>query len=333
MREPHAHRAIHAQARGASLVCFVLFMRMMPTSPRLLSVSLAALALAACGGDDTATTDGGDGTIDAATGVDAPSGARTLDTCSTSIAADAPEFYKRYFKCVTITTTATGVTIATEDLPPHLSAYYDPASPNYVAFDTRGGSYHKNPNTLSAQVIALKIPSAPTRSGATITAATVDGQAGTSQEEYALGPVGVAIDSVAIFTGTAAPGDNIASERFTFDRYEAHPEQRGAYHYHSPTPGPLEVLRAAGLITTTVPGAATIELYGILCDGTVILGCTELDGTAPAGTLDAQGGHVGDVKAGDGTVFFAGRYHTHVCGDARGHAYTPEIHYYNACVR
>ena len=65
----------------------------------------------------------------------------------------------------------------------------------------------------------------------------------------------------------------------------------------------------------------------------MILGCTELDGRAPAGTLDAQGGHVGDVKAGDGTVFFAGRYHTHVCGDARGHAYSPEIHYYTACVR
>jgi len=103
---------------------------------------------------------------------------------------------------------------------------------------------------------------------------------------------------------------------------------RGTYHYHGPTPGPLEVLRAAGVVTTTVPGAAEVELYGILRDGTVVLGCTELDSSAPAG-LDAQGGHIGDLRATDGTMFFTGRYHTHVCADAaRGHLYTPEIQYY-----
>lgn len=289
------------------------------------------LALAAgCGDDGSTAVDAAPGDANAAT--DAPAGSRTLDTCTTSIAAEAPAFYKKYFRCVTITTTATGVTIATEDLPPHPSAYYAATSPNYVPFDTRGGTHHKNPNSLAAQAIAIKIPGAPVASGALISPATVDGQAGTSQEEYALGPVGVALDSVALFTGTAAPGDDIANERFTFDRYEAHPEQRGAYHYHSPTPGPLEVLRALGVVTTTVPGAAAVEVYGVLCDGTVVLGCTELDGSAPAGALDAQGGHVGDLRA-DGTTYFAARYHTHLCGDARGHAYTPEIRYYAACVR
>jgi hypothetical protein len=65
----------------------------------------------------------------------------------------------------------------------------------------------------------------------------------------------------------------------------------------------------------------------------VVLGCTELDGSAHAG-LDAQGSHVGDLRAADGTTFFPGRYHTHVCVDAsRGHPHRPEIRYYGACAR
>lgn len=305
-------------------------MSIAPTHTHL--AALAALAAAAPAAIAGCGDDGATATIDAATDVDAPAGARTLESCTTSIAGDVPVFYQRYFRCVTITKTATGVAIATTDLPPHLSPYYGAGDANYTPFDTRGGSYHQNPNTIAAQQLTINVPSAPVASGATISAATVDGQAGTSQEEYSLGAVGVALDSVALFTGTAAPGDDIANEKFTFDRHEGHPEQRGAYHYHSPTPGPLEALRAEGFVTTTTPGAAEVELYGILCDGTVVLGCKELDGSAPAGGLDAQGGHVGDLAAG-GTTFFTARYHTHVCADARGHAYTPEIHYYTACVR
>ncbi|MBK9036576.1 MAG: YHYH protein [Myxococcales bacterium] len=284
---------------------------------------LSPLVLAlACGGDDTAA------------GPDATSDVRTLATCTTSVAADAPAFYQRYFKCVTITRGAASVTITTEDLPPHPSYYYGDASPNFAAFDTsRGAAYHPNPNQLARQAISITIPDAPAFAGVPIIPDLIDATAGTSPAEYGLGPIGVAIDSVALFTGTAAPGDDIAAERFTFDGYEAHPEQRGTYHYHRPTPGPLEVLAAAGDVTTTVPGDAAVELYGILCDGTVVLGCTELDGAAPT-SLDAQGGHLGELRAGDGTAYFTDRYHVHVCADpARGHAFTPEIHYYGACPR
>ena len=264
---------------------------------------------------------------DAAPGVE-----RTLATCTTTIGADVPAFYARYFRCVTVSKTAAGVELASEDLPPHRSYYYGASSANYVAFDTtRGPDYHPNPNNLRAQDLTVAVPDAPIARGITITADLIDGVANTSSDEYALGTVGIAIDSVALFTGTAAPGMAIADERFTFDGYEGHPQNTGVYHYHRPTPGPLEVLLAAGLVTTTVPGDAALEVYGVLCDGTVVLGCTELDGSAPAG-LDPQGGHLGDLRAGDGTLFFTGRYHTHVCGDAaRGHAYTPEIQFYQDC--
>jgi hypothetical protein len=259
--------------------------------------------------------------------------ARTLSTCTTSIAADAPAFYARYFKCVTITRGTGAVTITTQDLPPHLSYYYGSGNANYTAFDTQGGTRSPNPNTLYAQNKSITVPDAPTARGLTITSAMIDKTAGNDGNEYPLGAIGVALDSVALYTGTAAPGDDIDDEKFTFDSYEAHPSGDGAYHYHAPTPGPLEVLKDAGFVTTTTPGSAQVELYGILCDGTVVLGCTELDGTAPSG-LDAQGGHVADIIDSGGTTYFVARYHTHVCSNtAKGYIYTPEIQYYNACVR
>src|SRR5262249_23065025 len=90
----------------------------------------AATALTACGSPGPGSTPDGATGPDGAGGADASSDVRTLDDCTTSIASDAPAFYKKYFKCVTVTTTATGVAIATDDLPPHKSYYWGASSPN-----------------------------------------------------------------------------------------------------------------------------------------------------------------------------------------------------------
>ena len=106
------------------------------------------------------------------------------------------------------------------------------------------------------------------------------------------------------------------------------------YHDHSPNPGQLAVMVYNGYATTNVAGSAEIELYGIMCDGTVVLGCTELDGSTPSSAdFDAQNGHLGDIVGADGTVYFTGRYHTHVCPGQFADAYFPEIQYYQACER
>jgi hypothetical protein len=248
----------------------------------------------------------------------------TLDTCTTSIADDVPDFYKRFFACVTITNGADGVTIESAGLPPHPSSYYPADDPNWEEFDTsRGPEYHENPNTLSAKTIAITIPDEPVAKGLpAIGVGIVDGEAGNSPYEYALGTIGVALDSVALYSGVAGPGDDLDDEVFTFDDYNAHPSPDGTYHYHTIMPGPMEVIAWLGEDTA-------IEVYGVLCDGTVVLGCTELDGSEVTATLDAQGGHVGDLVDVDGMTHFTDRYHTHVCAD--GHAYTPEIQYYTAC--
>ena len=306
---------------------------------------IALFTLVGCGsegeqGSTSAGGGGGGGGSSTTTGTSGGTGGgssaeRTLDNCGTTIAADVPDFYKKYFRCVDISMSSGDVVIKTVDLPPHKSAYYAESDPNWVAFDTQGGTHFHNPNQLSKQSFTMQIASSPVDKGLTITKAMVDGQGGTSFDEYhpkPTGTPGVSLDGVAMFHGVAAPGDDLAKQAFSFDPYEWHPEMSCAYHYHGDSPGPLEVLLAAGLVKSAKPGSAEVELYGIMCDGTLLLGCTELDGSAadPSG-FDAQNGHVHDITDG-ATMHFKARYHTHVCpGKLGGDAFSPEIQYYVKC--
>lgn len=290
----------------------------------LLLVSLLACAPADTDDPDAGGTDGG-----------SDDGRFTIRNCATEIPDSAPTFFKKYFRCVTVTHEGQSTRLTSTGLPPHVSPYYASSDPNYVAWDTsRGSAYHQNPNTLSAKSITFSIPDSPTLKDLAITESLVDLQARTSTLEYALGPVGIALDGTALFNSTAAPGDDIAEERFTFDLFEGHPSPDGQYHYHSASPGPLEVLALAGFTTSTKPTEAAVELYGVMCDGTFVLGCTELDGTArPTTGLDAQGGHTTDMKGTDGTVYWTNRYHTHACTKDGGFSYTPEIQRYTTCTK
>jgi YHYH protein len=294
---------------------------------RIVSVSLAsgaAFVLGACGDNH--------GTADA--GADARTGALTLDNCPTTYAMDVPAVYRPLFRCVDVSVSGTDLVIATPGLPPHPSYYYEASDPNHEAWDDRGGAYHPNPNSLRATPTTFTIPLAPVSRGLTITAGLVDGVVNTSGSEYRGGPVGVGLDSVLMFDALAAPGDDIAAEQYTFDEWNGHPAPSGAYHYHSGGPGPLSVLARIGITTSATPGSATVEVFGVMCDGTFVLGCTELDGSTPdqAG-LDAQNGHVHDLVDGNGAVL-AARYHVHLCPSswtAHPRPYTPEIQYYDRC--
>ena len=295
-----------------------------PAGIALASVS-ALPACSSSGTDSDATA------TDTATGA---SGELTLDNCPTQIADDAPEFFRRYFRCVTISVTATDVIISTNGLPPHRSNYYDDTSPNHEPFDTsRGAQYRANPNRVREHNVAFMIPLTPVSRGLTVTADLVDGQVNTNNSEYPMGAAGVALDSVVIFNPMAAPGDDIENEKYTFDAYNAHPPPNGMYHYHTVSKGPLEVLVRNGVSATSTPGSGSPEVYGIMCDGTVVLGCTELDGSElDNASLDAQGGHRHDLSDGDGAVLLTDRYHTHLC-EAGARKFTPEIQYYDNCER
>ncbi|PIQ26893.1 hypothetical protein COW36_15970 [bacterium (Candidatus Blackallbacteria) CG17_big_fil_post_rev_8_21_14_2_50_48_46] len=259
---------------------------------------------------------------------------RTLENCGTQSSGELNAFFQD-FRCVTLSRNGSNTQIFTQDLPPHRSHYYGANHPNYTPFDTRRGSnYHANPNLLQTQSVTVSIPDQPVpRAHLKISSDLVDGVVG-GQYDYPMGPVGVALDGVLLFNPLAAPGDDIENEKYTFDSYNSHPEMRGAYHYHTVSRGPLEVLQKLGKITDPTPGAAKIEIYGMMCDGTVVLGCTEMNGDKPATSdFDAQNGHVHDLKDASGKVLFANRYHSHVCeqGLNKLRKFTPEIQYYDRC--
>ena len=244
--------------------------------------------------------------------------------CETQIGAGVPEFYSRYFRCVRIDLDGDSVRITSDNLPPHPSFYYGEGHALFEAFDfSRGADYRPNPNEIGGTGFVLRIPLQPVGAGVTIDATSVNAATGDATD-YPFGAAGVALDGVVLFNPLAAPGEDIAEERFTFDSNEGHPQRDGIYHYHAVSPGPLAVLQALGFTTSAVPGASEIELYGIMCDGTVVMGEVELDGTAVAGALDLQAGHVHDLVDGDGVVLLANRYHVHMAGRDRRRPSRPD---------
>ena len=256
-----------------------------------------------------------------------------LQNCDTNIGADVPLFYRAYFRCVDIRLDGDAVVISSSNLPPHLSYYYGEASALFAIFDTsRGNQYRANPNLIAETPFTIRIPLRPVSAGVTINRNAVNGDVG-DPSDYGMGVVGVALDSVALFNPLANPPDQIEDERFTFDSNEGHPQMQGAYHYHAGAPGPLRVLASLGFVTSAVWGEAEIELYGVMCDGTVVMGMTELDGSAAATDVDAQAGHTHDIVDGGGTVVLENPYHVHLAQeigpDPRG--LTPEAQYYTTC--
>jgi hypothetical protein len=288
----------------------------------------------------------------------------TLETCETDIATDVPQFFQDYFQCVKARMSSSGnyVNLYYSSLPPYESWYYDAAgatsssNPNWIPFESFAAGSYQNPNVISELDIVISIPVNPTvRSQIAngdsddglelIDAGAVDGEVGTNDYEYPMGVIGSALNGATMYNPCAAPGDVIEDEALSFDLYSGHPGGP-AYHYHTNSPGPLEVLAHKGLVTNTTPGSAELEIFGINCDGVVVMGCTELDGSAVDPTdWDAQNGHVHDMVGADGTVYFEDRYHTHICytditdedtdgvspNDNLGydqHEFTPEISYY-----
>ena len=292
----------------------------------------------------------------------------TLETCETDIATDVPQFFHDYFQCVTARMSTVDedgrqyINLYFDSQPPYQTWYYDTTGvtssehPNWIPFQETSTIDAMTPGVITELDLVISIPVNPGSDlnparDLTINGGLVDGEVGTSNYEYPMGVIGSALNGVTMYNPCAAPGDLIEDEASTFDLYNEHPTapaMGNTYYYHTNSPGPLEVLahKMPDVVTNTTPGSAEIEVFGINCDGVVVLGCTELDGSAVDPTdWDAQNGHVHDMVGADGTVYFEQRYHTHVCyteitdedtdgvspNDNLGydqHEFTPEISYY-----
>ena len=91
-----------------------------------------------------------------------------------------------------------------------------PISPSDPAF-----AYDRNPNTIQKQTVALTLPADP--------------QLAAQPSCVPMGMIGVALNGVAIFNALDGMGrDAVAHE--VQDLCSGHPEPRGTYHYHGPSP-------------------------------------------------------------------------------------------------
>lgn len=210
------------------------------------------------------------------------------DDESQSSAADISVLASKFYHtdAVTFTFDETWVTITSNDLPDHVSVYYpesDPLYENYSKDDD--ADFTKNPGEIASQNLVFKVPRYPSEA--------------TSKESTPMGPMGVAINSVAIFNQFAAGDDTLEEEIKTFDQYEGHPAT-DTYHYHTE---PV-------WLTQFREGADNEALVGILLDGFPLYGTHENGAEVTNADLDDYHGHFGITED-----FPDGIYHYHLTSE------------------
>ena len=215
---------------------------------------------------------------------------KSSSTSSSATSTDTvPSVYKKIYGATSITCDGTYITFKTKDLPDHKSVYYPASSALYEAFSgTTFGSntFKKNPNNIVEQSATIKIPLNP--------------KVNAAHSATPMGPIGIALNGVALFNQYAAPNTILSSEIVSFDQYWGHPQNSGMYHYH-----------VEPLYLTTVK-ATKSSLLGFLLDGFPVYGPQEEDGTTvTTSMLDAYHGHT------HVTVDYPnGIYHYHFTADA-----------------
>ena len=223
-----------------------------PTHPVVLSVILSIGLIAACSKDDSAST--------------------VLPVVGTTTITDVVK--ATYKNAVTISTSGNTITLKSQGVPDHVTPYWGVGNAHYEA---QAAGKSLTPGILQTQNFTMVLTTTPAEAS--------------SKEATSLGPIGMALNGVAIFNdreGGNVPVD--AQVLSTFDRAGAHVGPGALYHYHSD-----------GDFTSKDDA----RLIGFLRDGFPIYGRKDNDGTYPA-NLDMNGGHTGPTQD-----FQDGIYHYH----------------------
>jgi YHYH protein len=177
---------------------------------------------------------------------------------------------------VTITTNGTSLVLKSDGRPNHKTPYWGVGNALYEAFPAGHAS---NPNgQILPQNYTMTIPTKP--------------DVASTHEATGLGPIGMALNGVAIFNNVEMGGTAIdAGIVSSFDGAGAHPAQVGNYHYH---------------VTGTYTSTDDNKLVGFLRDGFPLIGRKDMNGTYPT-NLDAYNGHTAAT-----TEFPNGIYHYHI---------------------
>jgi hypothetical protein len=183
-------------------------------------------------------------------------------------------FSSNYKTAVTLSASATTVTLKSKGTPDHVTPYWGTGNALYEA-QTAGQTL--TPGSLISQNFSMTIPINPVEANV--------------KEATSLGPIGMALNGVAIFNdreGGNVPVD--AGTLTTFDRGGAHSGPGGLYHYH---------------FNGDFTSKNDAKLIGYLRDGFPIYGRKDTTGIVPT-NLDVNGGHVGPTQN-----YPAGIYHYH----------------------
>lgn len=173
--------------------------------------------------------------------------------------------------------------ITTDNRPDYKSNYFTSSDACYASFSSN--VRYANPNKLATKSLSITVPYSPSAAGAN--SATPDGV------------VGVALNGVAIYDNTAAPGDDIYNEQFTFDKCDGHPDVSSTYHYHDE------------------PSSITSNddnFIGVLRDGFPIYGRVDYATGLTATGLDAAGGKTGTTEDSPSSSV----YHYHANSQTNG---------------
>ncbi len=237
-------------------------------------MALAALLLAACSDDD-----------DGASGSATPAATTVEPTATASEAAPASaDPFAGFSDNVDISFDGDFVVLRSDGVPGHVSPYFDPSDSRYAAYDGDNPQFQQNPNTIAEQTLVLRIPRDP--------------QAAADHEATPLGPIGIAVNGVALFNQYAGPDQPLTNEINSFDQCSGHPEMRGQYHYHVVPDCLIEQVGADGLV-------------GFLLDGFAVYGPQENGAAITNVDLDAYHGHSHATPE-----YPDGIYHYHVTDEA-----------------
>lgn len=199
----------------------------------------------------------------------------TSGTSSSGSVSIAAVVSARYRNAVTVAVGESSIVLRSNGVPDHVTPYWGPTSSMYEA---QAAGQGVTPGYLREQSFAMTIPVNPAEAIA--------------KEATSLGPIGMALNGVAIYNdreGGNVPVD--ANTLTTFDRGGAHSGPGGLYHYHFD--GDFTSYDDANLI-------------GFLRDGFAIYGRRDADGSYPL-DLDANGGHVGQTADFTTAIY---HYHT-----------------------
>lgn len=200
-----------------------------------------------------------------------------------SSSTEVPAVFRRFAGTVEVSVDGDEIVLRSNDVPNHRSPYFAPGDARYEAYNGSNPGFQRNPFTIQEQQLVIRIPRTPRKAA--------------SSSPTPLGPIGMAVNGVAIFNQYAGGGRPLTNEINGFDQYNGHPQQTGAYHYH-----------AEPLYLTETNGADA--LVGFLLDGFPVYGPVENGRRVTNADLDDLHGHFGATAD-----YPDGIYHYHVTAE------------------